>query len=84
MNTHLHRCRPLLFALCVLWGLWGRSPASGAAIPATAPRTQILAGRHEAFRAYCTGGDGAAAFAKLKADLDAKYLALPFPAAPVT
>ena len=53
-------------------------------VPATAPRTNILAGRADAFRAYCTTGEGAKAFAKLKADLDAKYLALPFPAEPVT
>jgi hypothetical protein len=55
-----------------------------AIVPAAAPRTNILAGRADAFRAYCTTGEGAKAFAKLKADLDAKYLALPFPAEPVT
>lgn len=55
-----------------------------AIVPAAAPRTNILAGRAGAFRAYCTTGEGAKAFAKLKADLDAKYLALPFPAEPVT
>jgi hypothetical protein len=55
-----------------------------AIVPAAAPRTNVLAGRAEAFRAYCTTGEGAKAFTKLKADLDAKYLALPFPAEPVT
>jgi len=44
----------------------------------------VLAGQHDAFRAYCTTGAGAAAFAKLKADLDREYLALPFPAEPKT
>jgi hypothetical protein len=53
-------------------------------VPTAAPRTYILAGRADAFRAYCTAGEGAKAFAKLKADLDGKYLALPFPAEPVT
>ncbi len=53
-------------------------------VPSAAPRTNILAGRADAFRAYCTTGEGARAFAKLKGDLDAKYLALPFPAEPVT
>ena len=53
-------------------------------VPATAPRTIVLAGRADAFRAYCTTGEGAKAFAKLKADLDRDYLALPFPAEPVT
>ncbi len=63
--------------------------ASGASefdsiVPVAAPRTNILAGRADAFRAYCTTGEGAPAFAKLKADLDRDYLALPFPAEPVT
>ncbi len=53
-------------------------------VPAQAPRTGVLAGRAEAFRAYVTAGEGAAAFARVKADLDARYLALPFPAEPVT
>lgn len=55
-----------------------------AVIPATAPRTNILAGRADAFRAYCTTGEGAEAFAKIKADLDRDWLAWPFPAEPVT
>jgi hypothetical protein len=53
-------------------------------VPHAAPRTAILAGRHDAFRAYCTTGEGAAAFAKIKADLDRDYLAMPFPTEPVT
>jgi len=81
MSVRSHRGRLFLW---VLYGLWVLSHAVGAEIPATAPRTQIIAGRHNAFRAYCTTGEGAAAFAKLKADLDAKYLDLPFPAEPVT
>ncbi len=55
-----------------------------AVIPAATPRTNVLAGRAETFRAYCLTGAGAPAFAKLKADLDREYLALPFPAEPVT
>ncbi len=53
-------------------------------VPSTAPRTGVLAGRAEAFRAYVTTGEGAAAFAKVKADFDATYLALPLPDEPLT
>ena len=53
-------------------------------VPAAGPRTLVLAGQGEAFRAYCTTGPGAKPFAKLRADLDAKYLALLFPAEPIT
>lgn len=59
-----------------------QDPAS--VVPARAPRTNILADRHAAFRAYCLTGEGAKAFAKLRADLDKKYLAMPFPAEPMT
>jgi len=44
----------------------------------------VLAGRHEAFRAYCTTGEGAVAFAKIQADLDRDWMAKPFPDEPVT
>jgi hypothetical protein len=73
------RLFPLLFCGAL-------APQSGfAADPAAkAPRTAVLAGRHDAFRAYCTTGDGAKAFARLRADLDRDYLAAPFPAEPVT
>jgi len=78
---------PLLFPLFVATlatasALVAADPAS--VVPAHAPRTMVLAGRHEAFRAYCTVGEGAAPFAKLKADLDRDWLAMPFPAEPVT
>ncbi len=63
----------------------GADPADVAAhIPAQAPRTTVLAGRQAAFRAYCTTGEGTKAFARIKADLDKDYLAMPFPAEPVT
>ena len=55
-----------------------------AVVPAAAPRTLVLAGRQDAFRAYCTTGAGAAAFARIRADLDRDFLNLPFPAEPVT
>ena len=57
-------------------------PAS--VVPLTGPRTLVPAGQHNAFRAYCTTGDGARAFAKIRADLDRDFLAAPFPAEPVT
>jgi len=53
-------------------------------VPAQAPRTQLLNGRHEAFRTYATQGAGAAAFAKIKSDFDKTYLVLPFPKEPLT
>jgi hypothetical protein len=55
-----------------------------AVVPATAPRTGVLAGRTEAFRAYCSTGDGAKAFAKIKADFDRDYAGFTVPAEPVT
>ncbi|MEO6002271.1 MAG: heparinase II/III family protein [Opitutus sp.] len=53
-------------------------------VPAHAPRTTVLAGREEAFRAYCTTGPGSKDFSRIKKDLDERYLALPFPTEPVT
>jgi hypothetical protein len=79
-----HRLLPILLLLA-LAGPALRAEADPARfVPAAAPRTLVLAGRHDAFRAYCTTGAGAAAFAKLRADLDRDYLALPFPPEPVT
>lgn len=57
---------------------------AAAHVPAHAPRTQVLAGQAEAFRAYVTTGEGASAFAKIKADFDRDYLHLPFPDEPQT
>ncbi len=74
----------LLFALALSGVVAFAAGDAASIVPAAAPRTNILAGRADAFRAYCTTGEGAKAFAKLKADLDAKYPALPFPAEPVT
>ncbi len=61
-------------------------PVAGVAahVPATSPRTSVLAGQRDAFRTYCTSGEGAKAFAKIKADFDKGYLNLPFPEEPVT
>ncbi len=68
-----------LFAAFAVLGL-----ADGRHVPASGPRTSVLAGRADAFRAYVTNGEGATAFAKVKADFDANYLNLPLPAEPVT
>lgn len=72
----------LTFLSLVSAAAHGASPS--AHVPAHAPRTAILAGQHDAFRAYVTTGEGAAAFAKLKADFDRDYLALPLPPEPLT
>src|SRR4051812_7573459 len=57
-------------------------PAS--VVPAQAQRTLVLAGRADAFRAYCLTGAGAKAFAKIRGDLDRDYLRAALPAEPVT
>ncbi len=59
-------------------------PAAAAQPPAAAPRTLILAGRAEAFRVYCTTGEGAKAFAKIRADFDRDYASFTVPPEPVT
>ena len=53
-------------------------------VPPQPPRTMVIEGRQKDFRAYCTTGEGASAFAKIKADFDKDYLSLPFPNEPVT
>src|SRR5262245_45397446 len=55
-----------------------------ARVPARAPRTAVLAGRQEAFRAYCTTGAGAKAFAKIKADFDHEFAGFAVPSEPLT
>jgi hypothetical protein len=60
------------------------APDPATIVPATAPRTNILAGRADAFRAYVTTGEGAKAFALLKRDLDRDYLAPAAPKRPFT
>jgi hypothetical protein len=73
----------LLFVIATISGsLHSAVPAER--VPATAPRTSILAGRHAQFRTYVTTGEGAAAFARLRSDFDAHYLRLPFPEEPRT
>jgi hypothetical protein len=62
----------------------GATPHAAAPVPASAPRTMVLAGRVEAFRTYVTVGEGRAAFARLKADFDRDWLDYPFPAEPLT
>jgi len=44
----------------------------------------VIAGREKDFQTYCTKGAGAVPFAKIKADFDSTYLAMPFPSEPVT
>jgi len=44
----------------------------------------VIDGRQNAFRAYCTMGDGAKSFGKIKGDFDKDFLSLPFPNEPVT
>jgi hypothetical protein len=55
-----------------------------ALVPPKAPRTLVLAGRADDFRAYVRTGEGRAAFERLRADFDAEFLKLPFPPEPKT
>src|SRR2546421_13021091 len=70
----------LIFALVML----SSTALADAPIPDRAPRTMVLAAKQSAFRDYCTTGEGAKAFAKIKSDFNKDYLALPFPDEPVT
>lgn len=77
--------RTLVASLCILSVvklLLAADPAS--VVPASAPRTNILAGRADVFRAYATTGEGAKAFALIKRDLDRDYLNYTVPAEPIT
>ena len=58
---------PALFVALLASALsaFAQSPAS--VVPAHGPRTMVVAGQHDAFRAYCTTGAGAEAFALIKA-----------------
>ncbi|HVM50868.1 MAG TPA: heparinase II/III family protein [Candidatus Acidoferrum sp.] len=62
----------------------GDAPDAAAHVPAQPPRTTVLNGRQEAFRAYCTTGEGAHAFARIKADFDRDFLGRSCPAEPLT
>lgn len=53
-------------------------------VPAQPPRTMVIEGRQKSFRAFCTTGEGATAFAKIKIDFDRDYLSFPFPDEPLT
>tara|TARA_B110000305_G_C19464197_1_gene656650 strand:+ start:6019 stop:8031 length:2013 start_codon:yes stop_codon:yes gene_type:complete len=44
----------------------------------------VVAGQRDAFRAYCTTGEGLAAFDAIKRDLDATYMSFPHPEDPLT
>ena len=77
------RCR-LIPAVACLAVLISIEAFADAPIPASAPRTMVIADKQAAFRDYCTRGEAAKAFAKIKADFDKDYLAVPFPSEPVT
>lgn len=83
--------RPFLSVSCAVVSLFAAlSPTSHAApdpasvVPTTAPRTNVLAGRTTAFRAYVTTGEGAKAFALIKRDLDRDFATYTVPTEPVT
>src|SRR5436190_5782597 len=53
-------------------------------VPAKGPRTGVLGDKLHDFRSYCTTGEGASAFNKIKADFDRDYLGFAFPPEPMT
>ncbi len=75
------------FTLLILTGtaaqanLW-TPPESLPEIPATAPRTWVLADQQQAFEAFCLQGEGATFFRNIKVGFDKRYLNLPFPPEP--
>lgn len=71
-------------SLCVTLAALRATDDPARFVPERAPRTLVLAGKADAFRAYCTTGEGAKAFAKIRADLDRDYLGMAFPAEPMT
>jgi hypothetical protein len=79
----LIRLLQLSILLC-LGGALAPSTALAAAPAANAPRTGILFGRTDAFRAYCLTGEGAKSFAKIRADFDREYASFTVPPEPVT
>jgi hypothetical protein len=81
MSSHL--LSRLLIAF-ILSGACAPPWVFAAVAAAKTPRTMVPAGRAEAFRAYCTTGDGARAFAKIRADFDRDYAGYVVPAEPVT
>lgn len=77
----------LLLSLLIVGGLLAdltAAPDPAAHVPATGPRTLVPVGRLDAFRAYCTTGEGAEAFNIIKADLDRDYMDEVFPDEPLT
>jgi hypothetical protein len=75
----------LLFLVAAASSAFLRAATDPASIvPASSPRTLVLANQRDAFRAYCTSGEGAKPFAKIRADLDREYLNAALPAEPVT
>ena len=84
-STHLGLSLLVGFLLANEMDLFAQSDGDAAAhVPARAPRTGVLLDKRQAFREYCTTGDGAKAFKKIKVDFDKKYLRFPFPAEPLT
>lgn len=82
--TALKNSVPTFLAAVVLT-TGGLSADNGAQhVPASGPRTMVVAGQRDAFRAYCTTGEGQAAFNAIKRDLNATYMAFPHPEDPLT
>ncbi|EIP98215.1 Heparinase II/III-like protein [Opitutaceae bacterium TAV1] len=77
---------PLLFLLFLL--LFGESARStplasvSASVLPPSPRTFVTSAQRDAFRSWCTTGDGAASFAAMRAEFDATLLNLPLPPEP--
>ena len=89
VSTFISQWRRLLPGVVIITagtlpGFAGVTDKVDAYVPAMPPRTAVVSGRQEAFRDYCTKGEGVRSFNTIKADFDRDYLKFPFPAEPVT
>lgn len=83
------RCHVMRLLLLSLVGLLATLSLRAAAnpetvVPAQPPRTLVLPDRLGAFRSYCTTGEGAAPFARIRSDFDREFRAYQVPPEPLT
>ena len=84
MYPHFHLNGPIRIGIGLLCLLPAGTTAAFDPDGFTHPRTWVVSGRHEAFRDYCTTGEGAAMFARIKEDFDRDFRDWETPAEPDT
>ncbi|AHF90636.1 heparinase [Opitutaceae bacterium TAV5] len=76
-------CLPVLALLVLAPALSGAARENSADWTApSSPRLYVTAARRDAFKTWCATGEGAASFARLRAEFDAAWLSAPLPAEP--